>query len=150
MKHFISLLAILMILVAPIPAWAADAWVGLPGGATQTAPCSFSESRTCWWDVAATGVTTQLDTQSCENVSVSWIANIASGANMNTATIYENHSTVISATDVTAEIVENAVLTGDPATDLYAIYGFDAGFVYARFVISAGTGRLKVHCHPRP
>ena len=150
-----TLLLVLAALLLASDALAIDAWVTEPGGAVA---CTFPRNiyrtfRTCWWDVTEAGstdVTTQLDTRWCENVSVSWISSITTTNHNSTATIYDNQSTSISGTDLTAEIVQNSVLTGNPATSLYSIYGFDASFVYARFsMVDVGTtGRLKVHCHP--
>jgi len=151
MKRF-SILLILLGLLLPGMASAIDQWVTTPGAPSATFPCSFPDFRVCWWDVTGGGllVTTQLDTQMCENLSYSWTANIATAATVNTATVYENNALTISPTNVTAAIIQNKVLTGDPATDLYAVYGIDAGFMYARFVMAgAETGRLRVHCHPR-
>lgn len=148
----LAILLILLGLLWPGMASAIDQWVTTPGGASATFPCSFPDFRVCWWDVTGGGllVTTQLDTQMCENVSYSWLANIATTAHVNLAIVYENHALTINVGNITAEIIQNKALTGDPATDLYAVYGIDAGFIYARFVMAgAETGRLRVHCHPR-
>jgi len=155
MRNFIALFVFAIGLVAySAPAAADGAWVSSAGAATGTVPCSFQDFRVCWWDVTEAGsvdVTTLLDTAQCENVSVSWVASLTTLLHNNTATIYNNHSTTINATDWFSEIVENAVLTGDPATNLFAIYGFDASYIYARFDMndSSTIGRLRVHCHPR-
>ena len=146
---------ILFLLLFAAPAFAADAWVTRPGAATGTFACDFQQSRVCWWDNLESGgldVTTVLDVQVCENVTAEFYSNIASANNNNTATVFANgNEHTIHATDLHAEPIQNAVLTGDPATSLFAIYGFDASFLYVRFVMNDGasTARISIHCHPR-
>jgi len=150
LKAWLSTLALLLLAA---PAFAADAWVTEPGG---TLPCNFVDHRACWWEVAQSGsvfVTTVIDTQWCENWTASWFNNIAAATHNNIASVYENgNGFTISATDLTAEKVANADLTGDPADpDLFQLRGFDGVYVYARFTMNdaGSTGRLVIHCHPR-
>ena len=146
---------ILFLLLFAAPASAIDAWVTRPGAATGTFACDFQQSRVCYWDVTEAGsldVTTVLDVQVCENVSAEWYANIASANNNNTAIVFANgDENTISASDLWAEPIQNAMLTGDPANSLFAIYGFDASFIYVRFTMNdnGSTGRISIHCHPR-
>lgn len=150
---FALLVGVMTLCATTDPASAnSDAWVNEPGG---TAACTFPAFRACWWDnleATSADVTTVLDTTVCENITASCFSSLTTTNHNNTCTIYDNgNGFTISATDLTAEIVKDAVLDGDPAVDLFSIYGFDAAYTYARFAMTdvGTTTRLKMHCHPR-
>lgn len=147
MKHLLILLALLV----ATPALAIDEWVNFPGTTAGVFQCGFPNDKTCWWDVTQGGVvvTTVLDVQICENITVQWDSNLATVTHLNTATVFSSmNGHTISATDLTAEPIA-AALTG--VQPLFAHYGFDADFIYVRFVMNdaGATGRISVHCFPR-
>ncbi len=124
---------------------ASAAWDSAPGSGLGN--CTFLKYQVCYADLSSSTTTGIINTHICENISAHWVANIASTAHTNTIQVRWSAADTESAN--TSEIVKNATLTGDPATDLDALYGFDAPFVYGDATIGAGTGRLALHCFRR-
>jgi hypothetical protein len=125
-------------------------WDKIPGSGADD--CDFSPfsstNRTCFIDLTGAGATSGwIKTDVCENISVGWIADIATEAHVNSLEVRWSNDSI---EDVdTSTVVGGAALTGDPATGLDRHYGFDAYGVWVRKVApdDGATGRVSLQCH---
>jgi len=125
---------------------ASAAWDRSPG--SGLGDCNFLQSVVCYADLASDTTTGIINTHLCENMTAHWVSNIADETHDNDITVRWSIANTESVN--TSGIVKNATLTGDPATDLDVIYGFDAPYVYGDITTyTSGTGRLALHCFRR-
>ncbi len=138
-------------LLLAVPAGAAEVgWDITPGDTSVLAgTCTFAKTNICYADLnAATDTTGILDTRSCENWSAHWIAEIAN--ENNTKTLQVRWSMADTESVNTSEPVNNVTLTGDPATGLDVLAGYDSPYLYADVIVDTGdVGRLSVQCFDR-
>ncbi len=140
--RFFAIFAALLLLAVPANA----GWDVVPG--SGEGDCSFDKGYSiCFADFSSTSTSGIMNTNICENYTAHWISNIASQAHANTIVIRWS----IAATESvnTSEIANNTTLTGDPATGLDVLAGYDAPWIYASATMSSGTGRLAVQCFKR-
>lgn len=149
-------------LLVALPAWGtvSTTWQKTPGG-ENTSGCAFSARRTssCFWDAAADNIEpTALNIEMCENVTGSfWDDMFSNTISGNTAKVYV-HAAAVIPTINSAALVANKILTGNPAGDLFALYGFDGEYISVELECASstttlqGTGfcRIQIQCHPRP
>jgi hypothetical protein len=125
-----------------------EPWVITPGGSDE---CEFSAGHTtCFVDFDhADDLSEMMDMRTCENYSFHWNAIITAETHTNTVNV--RWSVLPTAGVNTSTIVNNATLTGDPATDLDVLAGYDAAWVYVDSVVwaAAGTGRGVLQCWKR-
>lgn len=144
----LGLTMLVLAAVAPSTALADTVWDVTPG--SSLGDCNFkgSNNRVCFADFDADEVSAILDTRECENYSVYWDSLITGTTHLNTINIRRSISPTASAN--TSMILNNATLTGDPATGLDTLAGYDGPWLYADIAVhTAGTGRLAVMCFKR-
>ncbi len=140
-------LALILSLLFAAPAWSETVWDITPG--TGKGACDFRRGiDVCFADFDDAEASVTIYTAVCENWSARWISNIAATSHDNVLTVRASVSPTASVN--TSEIVNNALLTGDPATDLDVLAGYDAPWIYAVVTThTAGTGRLSLQCFKR-
>jgi hypothetical protein len=137
----------MLILAVMLPGKAlATSWVITPGGSDS---CNFNAGqRVCFVDLASDTTSDMIDTRLCENYSFHWISNIAATSHDNDVVVRWSLSPTVSAN--TSEISNNATLTGDPATNLDVLAGYDAPWLYVDVTTyTSGTGRGSLQCFKR-
>jgi len=141
---------LLLAVFVPFGAFAAETskWDINPG--TDLGDCTFKAGwAVCYADLdEASESTPTLDTRRCENWTATWVSNIADTTHDNDVQIRWSISETASVN--TSGIVDNATLTGDPATDSDRLLGYDSVYLYAALsTYTSGTGRLAIHCFQR-
>ena len=138
-------------LLVAAPAFSAEVgWDFTPGDTSNRAgTCTFDKTNICYADFDTVNDTTGIiNTQTCENWSAHWDAEIAATTHLSTLNV--RWSMVDTESVNTSEIVNNATLTGDPATGLDVLAGYDSPYVYAVFINdNGGIGRLSLQCFDR-
>ncbi len=140
---------ILAVLLWAAPALATDdIWTDDPQG-TRTG-CKVEKQGTCYYDTAADAATPILRTETCREITATWISLITDNSDVaNTAQVFKFYGAAndktADANDDEAIAVEAVTLTGlGPDSD--TIYAFDAPAVYFRVNNSSGVGRAILKC----
>ena len=138
---FASLVAFLLLVVP------AKAWDVVPGSAADD--CTFDAGyNLCFVDLASDTFSTMMNTNICENWSFHWISLITGTTHLNTVNVRWSIASTIHVN--TSGIANNTTLTGDPATGLDVLAGYDAPWVYLDIAVyTAGTGRGSLQCFKR-
>ena len=160
----------LVILLLALRAAAESTWDIAPGDSDPLKTCSFTRHDICFSDLDETDETTPiLDMRKCENYTVHFLSDtLADGTFDTTINIYWNVSDTLAdgTFDTTinifwnvsgtvdanfSEIVENKTLTGNPATGLDVLSGFDAPWIYADIAVHSASdvARISVQCWKR-
>ena len=139
--------ALILALLLPATALADTVWDITPG--TGKGSCDFSHGVSlCFADFDAAEASAIIYTDLCENWTAHWISRIDAETHDNEITVRWSISPTANVN--TSEIVNNATLTGDPATGLDVLAGYDAPWIYAVVTThTAGTGRLALQCFKR-
>jgi hypothetical protein len=143
-----KLLMLVMLVFAPCAALADTVWDVTPGSGAGDCKFQGNNNRVCFADFDADEVSAMLNVAECENFSVYWDSLITGTSNLNT--IQVRRSIASTASVNTSTIMGNITLTGDPATGLDVLAGYDGPYIYADIIThTAGTGRLAVMCFKR-
>jgi len=144
--NLIALVAALLLWA--IPASAQTTWDLTPGGGDGL--CSFDRYDICFADFDADEQTPILDMRKCENFSVHFQSDtLADGTFDTTIQIFWNVSGTVDAN--ASEVINNTTLTGNPATGLDVLAGYDAPWIYGD-IAAYGAGdnaRIAVQCWKR-
>ena len=138
------------LLLLALPAAAVSTWDIIPGTSNSLQPCSFIRHDICFSDFDADEASPILDTRKCENYTIHFQSDtLADGTFDTTVNIFWNVSGTVDANF--SEIVDNKTLTGNPATGLDVLAGFDAPWIYADIANYAAldNARVSVQCWKR-
>ena len=139
-----------LLLLLVLPAAAESTWDIAPGDSDPLKTCSFIRHDICFSDFDADESSPILDMRKCENYSIHFQSDTGADGTFNTtANVFWNVSGTVDAN--ASEIVDNKTLTGNPATGLDVLAGYDAPWIYVDIAnFSAGdNARVSVQCWKR-
>ncbi len=136
-------------LLLAVPAGAVG-WDFSPGDTgSRAGACTFKQTNICWADFTTDEETTDiLDTRICENWTAHFDSRLLSEVHDNAVQVRWSMDGVVGVN--TSAVVNNATLTGDPATGLDVLAGFDSPWLYVQMKTDAGgTARISIQCFAR-
>ena len=139
-----------MFLLLALSAAAESTWDIAPGDSDPLNTCSITRHDICFSDFDADETSPILDMRKCENYTVHFLSDtLQDGTFDTTINIFWNVSGTVDAKF--SEIVDNKTLTGNPATGLDVLAGFDAPWIYADIanLAASDVARISVQCWKR-
>ena len=134
-------------LIAFLLAWPAQAQDWLKFGSSTKTTTGLSTGQWASYDATDDSNSLRLNVSACENIDILFWPDV--GASGGTTTITANSCATTTVSTNSCWIMENATLTGNPATNLEAIYGAGTVQLFIDSVVfgSGDEPRVIVRCN---